>query len=434
MSQSIALVTLDTLRLDAFNDHFGWLDGLRFSNGYSTSHWTIPAHGSLFTGKYPSEIGVHSKSPSLDCPETVLAELLANNGYKTRMWSANPNILFWDGWARGFDEVIEPGSLNPKDRDVIDWTSFLGDIDTHSWTKYPKAVWHAIQADCSTIAAFEQGYRRLTKSDADGGGHDVLARIRETDIDGREFAFINLMETHTPYHPPETANAPVNVVIGDAFADSVTDPDEIRRAYSTSASFLSEIYKKIFEELIGKFDYVITVSDHGEMLGEDGMWNHGYGLYEELVHIPIVISGEDIESGIEDATVSLLDVFQTIVDLGGCEADSRGQSLLGDVRSRDYLTEYHGFVDRHRKQFERKGVPNCVFEQHDEPLYGLATEPDYYGRQTASGFESDGKSWHDNPRALLDELLDERDVRTVSERDTDVSDEVKEQLEKLGYA
>ena len=169
MSRNIALVTLDTLRMDAFEEHFDWLDGLRFSNGYSTSHWTIPAHGSLFTGKYPSEIGVHSKSPSLDCPDTVLAEQLADEGYKTRMWSANPNMMFWEGWERGFDEVVDPGALNPNHTDVVDWTEFLNSVNTHSWTKYPKAIWHAIQADCSTVAAVEQGYyetpRRATLTD-----------------------------------------------------------------------------------------------------------------------------------------------------------------------------------------------------------------------------------------------------------------------------
>ncbi|KZN26256.1 hypothetical protein A4G99_21815 [Haladaptatus sp. R4] len=420
--------------MDAFEDHFDWLDGLRFSNGYSTSHWTIPAHGSLFTGKYPSEIGVHSKSPSLDCPETVLAERLADEGYKTRMWSANPNMMFWEGWERGFDEVVDPGTLNPNHTDVIDWTEFLNSVETHSWTKYPKAVWHAIQADCSTVAAFEQGYRRMTKSDADGGGRDVLERIRETDIGSKEFAFINLMEAHAPYHPPESSEAPINVVIGDAFADSVTNPNEIRKAYDTSAAYLSEIYEQIFDELMDEFDYVITVSDHGEMLGEQGMWNHGYGLYEELVHVPIVISGEDVESRVEDATVSLLDVYQTIVELAGCDADSRGQSLLDDLRSRDYLTEYHGFLDRHREQFERKGVSTEVFDEHDTPLNGVATKSGFYGYQTMDGFQSHGTADRDDPEALLAELLDHREVRSVENSSLDVTDDVQERLERLGYA
>jgi len=47
---SIALVVLDTLRKDSFDEHFDWLEGVRYDNAWSTSHWTHPAHGSLFTG------------------------------------------------------------------------------------------------------------------------------------------------------------------------------------------------------------------------------------------------------------------------------------------------------------------------------------------------------------------------------------------------
>ena len=435
MGSSIALVALDTLRYDTFEEHFDWLEGLRFTNAYSTSHWTVPAHGSLFTGKYPSEIGVHSKSPSLDCPDITIAELLEKAGYTTRLWSANPNLMFWEGWSRGFDEVLEPGTLNPDHEDAIDWTAFLGDIDTHSWTKYPKAIWHAVQADCSTFAAFKQGYRRFQRSDADGGATDVLARARDTNIGEQEFLFVNLMETHTPYHPPKSSDGgSVNVVIGDAFSDAVEDPELIRAAYDSSAAYLSAVYEEIFDELTDQFDYVITVSDHGEMLGEDGMWNHGYGLYKELVHVPVVVSGTDVEPRDEEATVSLLDVHRTIAELADCTTESRGRMLLEELESRSFLTEFNGFLDRHRKQFERKGVRDGIFEKYDEPLYGLAADPDYYGRQTADGFESDGSSNHDDPRTLLAESLDERDVRSVTEQESDVSDEVKDRLEKLGYA
>lgn len=71
---NVAVVVLDTLRKDAFDRHFEWLPGLQFDNAWSSSHWTVPAHGSMFTGKYPSETGVHAKNVLLDCEQPVLAE------------------------------------------------------------------------------------------------------------------------------------------------------------------------------------------------------------------------------------------------------------------------------------------------------------------------------------------------------------------------
>lgn len=443
MPENIALVVLDTLRYDAFEKHFDWLPGVRFTNAYSTSHWTVPAHGSLFTGRYPSEIGVHSKSASLDCPDETLAESLRAAGYETRLWSANPNTMFWEGWDRGFSQVLEPGSLDPRHVNAVDWTAFLGDIDTHSWTKYPRSVLHAVRADCSTVAAMKQGYRRMTTSDADGGGEDVLARARDTDFGSPEFTYVNLMEAHAPYHTPESVDADsLNVVVGDAFADSVDSPERLRASYDASAAYLSEIYEEIFAELRKEFDYVVTVSDHGEMLGEHGMWNHGYGLYPELTHVPVVVSGDGVESRRDDATVSLLDVHRTILDLAGVDApaDARGQSLLDDPASRTYLTEYHGFLDRHREQFERKGVVEA-FERYDGRLHGIATPPDFYGYQTdetadrAEGeFRSTGESRLDDPRAELEARVDELDVRTVDAGQAEVTEDVEERLETLGYA
>ena len=55
---AIAVVVLDTVRRDAFDEYFDWLPGRWFERAYSTSHRTVPAHASLFTGTYAGEIGV----------------------------------------------------------------------------------------------------------------------------------------------------------------------------------------------------------------------------------------------------------------------------------------------------------------------------------------------------------------------------------------
>jgi arylsulfatase A-like enzyme len=85
----VALIVLDTLRKDAFDQYLSWLPGRRFEQAWSTAKWTMPAHASLFTGKYPSEVGVNAKSEGLDCSEPVLAEVLSDVGYTTHAFSAN---------------------------------------------------------------------------------------------------------------------------------------------------------------------------------------------------------------------------------------------------------------------------------------------------------------------------------------------------------
>jgi len=424
---SIAVVVLDALRKDAFDRHFDWLPGMRFENAYSTSHWTIPAHGSLFTGFYPSEIGAHAKSRTLDCPEPTIAEDVSAAGYTTRFWCGNANLTFWDGWRRGFDEFHGPSQLHPAFEDSTDWISYVRGIDAHSWMKYPKAIRHAIASDGSTVNAIRSGYRQLTRSDADGGATDALERARRTDFGDSEFLMVNLMETHTPYYSSDGGD-PVNVTIGDAFADNVSDPEHIRRAYDRSARVLSRRYERLFDELRSEFDYVITLSDHGEMLGEHGMWNHGYGLHSELVRVPLVVSGEGIENATVSRQVGLLDVHRTIAALAGIETSSRGTSLLDSTAANEYLTEYEGFVPMHYAQFERKGVPEEVFERHDTPLRGVVS------RSGAYVCQKHGEALSAADERTLREARADLDERESLSQQTDVSNDVQQRLRDLGYA
>jgi arylsulfatase len=204
MDRNVALVILDSFRFDSFRSSFDWISGKQFTNAYATSHWTIPTHASLFTGKYPSELGVHAKSPTLNCPEPSIAEQLSEDGYSTRFYSANTTLTHWDGWGRGFDELVEFARLDPREENLIDWAEFARQNSDSGLEKLPRAVGHALRANCPTVPALRQGYRYWRRSRADGGTKSVLRRVRSTEFENEgEFLVVNLMETHTPYHSPD---------------------------------------------------------------------------------------------------------------------------------------------------------------------------------------------------------------------------------------
>ena len=76
--------------------------GVRFDLAFSTSSWTLPSHASLFTGRWPHELGVDWKSPLRDDVPT-LAEYLASHGYDTAGFAANLDYCTREtGLARGF--------------------------------------------------------------------------------------------------------------------------------------------------------------------------------------------------------------------------------------------------------------------------------------------------------------------------------------------
>lgn len=434
---NIALVVLDTLRYDTFSKHFDWMPGERFTRTYSTSHWTIPAHASLLTGYYPSEVGVRAKAPSLDCKEPSLPELLHAVGYTTRMFSANLNIYQWDGWDRGFNQFVGPPSLASKSDNTLNWRTFLSETEATGYERYFRAIWECFRGDVETIPSLKEGIR-MKRSQGSPRAEAILDRVQNTDFGDNEFLLINAMDTHVPYYPPQayrSTDEPVKVHIDDSFANTVDNPSAVRRAYDEAAAYLSDTYQNIFATLLEDFDYVVTLADHGEMLGEHGRWEHGYGLYPELTHVPLVISGKELGNGVHDEVVSILDVHRTLVELANLEASSRGQDLLDSPVSHDSLVEYHGFFYRHKERLARDERFADQIEELDTPLDGFVTADGGYAYQTHDGgFQEIEAGLPEDLDAHLRELREGVERRSVEEEYPEIAPETAEQLKDLGYA
>ena len=436
---SVAIVVLDTLRKDTFDRYFEWVEGTVFDIAYSTSHWTVPAHASLLTGKYGSEVGVHGKSRIFDYPGDTIVEKLQESGYTTRLWTANIQIHAWDGWDRGFDEVRGPGELHPLADMAVDWSAFSKENERSGPLMYLNAIRHAVRSPEGTLTSLRDGYRRFSSHVGNLGAEMVYRRLQRTNFTDGEFLLINLMEPHTPHLPPEpyrTYAESINYKIGDAFANAIEEPHRNRRAYDDSAAYLSSTYREVYRELQQSFDMIITLSDHGELLGEHDMWNHGYGIYPKLVEIPFVVwmkDGTPPEVATDDV-VSILDVPQTIAGRTGISFESRGLDLFQNNEPTDRLVEYHGFLPWHREQLERKGVGE-LYDRLDGDLNGIVTESGTYYYET----HDDGLCCGEGPvgegvRARLDDHVGRLSKRSISQDESDIPSDVRDRLADLGYA
>jgi arylsulfatase len=440
---NIALVVLDTLRKDAFERYFDWVPGRRFENAYSTANWTSPAHASMFTGQYPSEVGVHAKSPSIDVDIDVLPELLSSAGYRTRCWTANPNISPQREWDRGFDEFVGASKLMSGSDDVVDWSTFAPSESSvlGRFGKYPEALSACFRAEYDTweslrtgISYFRGGVEELDRI-PDDGASSIPDRLAETEFGDDEFLFLNLMEAHTPYYTPSGFEGPdredaVTVTIKHSLGLE-SPPDSTRGAYFDASQYLSTVYRDIFGELSSEFDYVVTVSDHGEMLGESDTWNHTYGLFPQITHVPLVISGDGLGGEI-DKTVSLLDLHRTVSDLADLETQSRGRNLLDVSEGESVLTEYHGLIPVAVRRLEEENVSPEILEEYDSRLSGVAIPPSYYGYETNDGYTGEGTA-ADDPDETMERLRESVSERNVETDDGEMSEEVIDRLDDLGY-
>ena len=439
--RSVALVVLDTLRKDRFDEYFDWLPGRRFENAYTTANWTAPAHASLFTGQYGTEVGVTAKSRTLACGQPVLPEQLRAAGYETIGLSANPNVSSSNRFDRGFDEFVNPTYLkNPGRDDLVDWEQFVSKTDSTGPRLYLEGLWETLRGEYAAVPSLRYGLGiflgsdQLRKTVPDDGATTVRERVTEMRPDGDTFLFVNLMEAHTPYDPPEPYNTlgePVQVTLQDTFT-GVDDPDRVRTGYDDAARYLADIYEEIFAQLEEKFDYVVTLSDHGEMLGEEGLWNHTYGLYKPVTHVPLVVSGPGL-SGDCSRPVSLLDVHRTILEIAGVDAESRGHDLREETERRDYLSQYRGLIEVAIDRLREVGVSDEEIESYDEPFDALVGGEGEYAIDTPDELRTDGVSAAEARRRLT-EIRDTIVPLEPGEDDEELDDDVMSQLEDLGYA
>lgn len=442
---SVALVVLDTLRKDAFDRHFGWVPGRRYERAYAPADFTTPVHGSLFTGRYPTEHGALAKSKHLSTGPT-LAELLGERGYTTRAWTANPNVSPEYDFVDGFDE-FRPVWLYDDFADVFDWHGHArAHADTPIAVMYATGVVRCLRSGHATLRSLRRGVE--AKFDAvgadrtDKGAQSLVGALERASFDGPEFLFVNLMEAHTPYVAPPSylPESPVEKPsIVDQCTDGVTDGDRLRAAYEACAAYLSDVYRDAFDRLSEAFDYVVTLSDHGHSFGEHGAWGHGYGVYPEVTHVPLCVSGPAVSDDRVSRTVSLLDVHRTVLDFSGCEdAASRGVDLLASPDREECLTEFHGLYTNRVETLRAAGFDDDAIRERDATRRGLAAAAEYYGFETPDGFVETGNAGAvDAPEARIDALvadLDPVDVPSRGEGDRDgVDPRLRRQLEDLGY-
>ncbi|PSP79655.1 arylsulfatase [Halobacteriales archaeon QS_1_68_20] len=454
---------MDTLRKDAFDDHFDWLPGTRFENAWSTSHWTVPAHASLFTGKYGSELGVHAESQRFDCDAPSIAESLSAAGYRTRAFSCNINISKNLSFDRGFDEFEGNWRVESVQGDVFDWDVFISETRDEGPQRYFKAVYRCVTEDCDTVPSLKRGLLLKMRdlgvgpNTEDDGVSEAIDYVEGTDFaDEGEFLFVNLMEAHTPYDPPEPyrrVEQPEVDGLRAKIGGESYDDEAIRKAYDSCVEYLSDRSRELFAELRSDFDVVLTVSDHGEMLGEHGAYEHMYGLYPQLTNVPLAAWSADdtFADDAVDATASILDVHATVADLAGVDVDSRGRPLHDLDDGGQFLTEYHGITTVNYNSVVNAGYDDVEF-LHDR-LSGYV-EGDYYGFEDfEEGFVEQGElpEREDDEAASDEAASDERfhaeDGRErlaalresvawkeTGDEDVEIDERTRKHLEDLGYA
>lgn len=277
-----------------------------FETAVSPSSWTLPAHGSMFTGRWPHELSGDWHRP-LDDTYPTLAEALAGARYATGGFVANTFFgTSYYGLARGFHHY-EAGPITlPWLVAGTWWSRWLG-----------RQAWRA-------------GWRARPLNYTASEVTDRFLRWSATIDDRPYFAFLNFYDAHQPYYWPDrnVEGPPQYWFEEDGHAYTGEELGELGDAYGRAIAHLDRTLGELFEELRRRGTLertlVIVTSDHGEEFGEHGdrLVKHGYSLYTPGVHIPLIVSlpGVFPEGARVSRPVTTRDLPATVLETLGLES------------------------------------------------------------------------------------------------------------------
>lgn len=389
---NVALLVSDALRFDAPGCYGGkastpninWLaeNGVLFERAYSPSPWTLPTAVSMFTGNHADVYPEETENERLirffvPLKEQLFGEILRMRNYDVKMHVENP-IASNSNNLQGFESFQLNSQLN---EDELNYVKEKTGMEIRS-------------------KAYENMYGIL---------HYILSAPRNQNF----FVLKWFLDPHSYYDPPKeflenppfpTEKLPKPLEYYSSFhfyeggqpipnrvnGDSLTEieMDYVKYLYSKEVESIDERVGYVLNALrsnnLIENTLIIFTSDHGEAFKEHGHYGHSMSYYEELLHIPLIISGPEIPKGKRIKTaVSLLGLVPTIMDLMGLELaeDVQGKSFKAAMREKTikdttlYFTGTHHTAKYQDALIERNYKVITYYERRETELYNLLLDP-----------------------------------------------------------
>ncbi|WP_144903914.1 sulfatase [Halobellus captivus] len=422
--------------------------GAWFENAFSSSIATPISSGSILTGTHPFRHGLRISNDYLPEELDTLPMLLGDAGYRTAGISTNSFFSSGTGLNRGFDQFK-----------LLTGSTFFDEVP-----------WSTIAKYAANIRRHSAGFTAdTTKHATPFVMNDILKQwIPELVADDRPFfLYAHYNQTHRPYYPPlpyrDRYTDDISVVPTEAAQISLdvhhhaheyiahenplsqTELDALVAMYDAEIAYTDKMVGRLFDyvQSLDSDTVFIVTADHGELLGESGLFSHTYVLRDELTNVPLVTYGLDLGASGDDF-VQHVDLTRTLVEMAGGRSDQlQGLDLRDETRetvitqraknSLNHLVEYNpdfdpdwfipgeltAFRDHEFKYVRGKTTEDAV-------LYRLPNE----STDVAAGnlevkrcFEDAVTEWLASPQAepIKAETVDR------------LTSEMKQQLRDLGY-
>ncbi len=394
---NLLIISLDTTRADrigaygysgARTPHVDDLanHGIRFSDCYSPVPLTLPAHSSLFTGRYPLGHRVRDNGTFLlSDGEITLAEVMKSEGYDTFAVVASFVLMAKFGLNQGFS--VYDDSLDAKE--------------------LLRNFYSEISADV-VYAKFEEWFRKRENK--------------------KFFAWVHFYDPHLPYDPPEEYR---------------TGKNRLEDLYDGELAFADFYVGKIIGELEARNrlddTLIVIVGDHGEAFGEHQEYGHSVFCYEENLRVPLIFANPRLfpEGFVVEERVSLIDIMPSLCEIYGLQTPPPVQGI-----------SFTGKLDGTKERGERSFYIESMYGKETlgwAPLAGIIDgpykyislpEPELYNLEEDKSEKNNLFQAKKGVARVLDEKLKELMLEYATSQGSvrrKLTAEDRKRLESLGY-
>ncbi|MBN2715349.1 MAG: sulfatase [Deltaproteobacteria bacterium] len=437
--KNVVVLLVDTLRADKLKSYGNRrvktngmdafvTESVLFENCQSNSNWTKPSCASVLTGLHPDSHKARGHSSTLNKSVKMVSEMFREKGFQTAAFVANGYLATEFGFNRG-------------------------------WNKYVNYI------------------RENKNSDAENVFRDALKFIDDAK-DTPFLAYIQTIDPHVPYDPPaedlklydaRPYEGPVSPrstgnLLEEYKRKQVTlnsrDKRHLEALYDGEVTYHDRQFSKFISDLKkrGVLDDTLFVvcADHGEEFFEHESVGHGHTLYQELLHVPLIVRAPGLvpRNARVTAKASLSDIVPTVLDGTGTErpAEVEGRSLIAEANgdtANPFDASFSSFFseadERNLQWAVRKGdwklkmkgpVITYLFNLKDDPEEKVDVDERYPLARRAMRIAlgqfigaPDKSKWM-NGQIQADVVVK---PEAKEEKNENIPEELKEQLRQLGY-
>ncbi len=383
--------TLDALAADSFI----------FERCVAAGSWTVPSTMSIFTGLWPSVHQVLNKytvaGPATMVPTKLntaiptIPDYLGQQGYRLVAFTGDAGANGRFGYDRGFEIYLDDVKFGGMDYSVPaaqEWLRdnagskffmFLHGYDAHGQYDPPEGYRNVF---------VDEKYKGAMK-----GGKEEQGELRELGLANK-------------YKPGSDGEAVLDLHPGDFEFHAALYDEKIQDADARFASFMETLGELGLREKT----IIVVTADHGEEFGEHGYLDHGPTLYDELIHVPLVVHVPGYKGTRIPGQVRNVDILPTVADLVGYELPfmTHGTSVLPLMRDEEQPlvayseTDYRLFTHK-RAIVDADGRYKFVLtlENGKKELYDLQEDPG----ETTNVVESQAKEAYELEQELIAWML-----------------------------